>query len=610
VSGERVLLVACGIFAAEYDLLEPRLRDRFEARFLDSMLHMRPALLSEHLAEVLAGAGDRPRVLLYGDCCPAMEEFSTAPGACRVRGVNCVEIAMGRERYRELRREGAFFFMPEWMARWEELFEREFGFFTPGLAADFMRDSARSLVYVDTGARAVPEVEFEKVRAGLGLQVRVEGVGIGGLARSLEDALAELDAKRRGRFRGREGAMPEDKAAGLRLGGEARAFEFLYSDLVERIMALADDPPRCVDFIAAELRSIVGARTAIIFECPFLVGGERHKPVAVHPERRRDLADDPRVEGLAVVAHELSCATIVEPKDATEAGSLLEQAGLGASLILPLLYGTSRVGVILLLDLIDPTNESSLMSTLDSLSSVLALILRNAWLYSNLEKEVSSRTAELEAKKDELEASLREKEVLLKEIHHRVKNNLQIVTSLLYLKGGMARDEETRQLFEDVQSRVAAIALVHEELYRSEDLARIDMSEYIENLVMRILEAGDAVVDVAFDLDPVRLSPEEAVPCGLIVNELVMNAFKYAFKGRSAGKLRIAMRDSSASLVVEVADDGPGLRGAFSMPAPGHVGLSIVSNLAAQLHGTMESIEGEGARIRLTIRKDRRGKAD
>ncbi|MDA8410074.1 MAG: sensor histidine kinase [Treponema sp.] len=383
----------------------------------------------------------------------------------------------------------------------------------------------------------------------------------------------------------------------------ARAFEFLYGDLVERIMSLADDPPRCVDFMATELRNIVGAKTVIVFECPHLTGAQRHVAVAVHPERRRDLGSDPLIERLAGLAEEASRATIVAPGDGSAAGAILAEAGIGVTLLLPLRFGAMHSGVIILLDLIDPTNESSIMSTLDRLSSALALILRNAWLYANLEGEVAARTAELRVKTGLLEASLREKEAMLKEIHHRVKNNLQIVMSLLYLKSGAARDEATRALFEDIQSRVAAISLVHEELYRADDFSLIDMREYLANLVTRSVAAAATNIELVLDLDPVALSPEETLPCGLIVNELVMNAIRHAFAGRTAGRLELSMRDLGSRLAIEIADDGPGIGGLPLDERPGAVGLSIVANLAAQLHGSVDSLEGPGTRIRLVVRK-------
>ncbi|MDA8410075.1 MAG: DUF1638 domain-containing protein [Treponema sp.] len=195
MSDDPVLLIGCGIFAREFSLLDAALRRRFEASFLDSMLHMRPALLGEALAPILAEAGERPRVILYGDCCPAMAEFSAAPGACRTFCTNCVELALGGARYRRLRGEGAFFFMPEWLPRWEEVFERELGFLSIDRAAEFLRESASRLVYVDTGSPPPPEAELARLGERFGLPVLIERAEVAALEGALRKALAELDRR-------------------------------------------------------------------------------------------------------------------------------------------------------------------------------------------------------------------------------------------------------------------------------------------------------------------------------------------------------------------------------------------------------------------------------
>lgn len=384
--------------------------------------------------------------------------------------------------------------------------------------------------------------------------------------------------------------------------GEGRssgpAFELLYADLVERVMSLADDPPRCVEYLARELRELVGARTIIVYECPGMVGGARHLPVSVFPERRRELALDPRVEAFAEIAQGSERARILDAESSEPEARLLREAGLSSSLVLPLRFGALGVGSVLLLDLLDLTNEASILSTLDRLSSVLALILRNAWLYANLEREVALRTEELRAKTEELRTRVREKEVMLKEIHHRVKNNLQLVLSFLYLKSGGLGDPEARRIFEEIQNRIAAIALVHDELYRSDDLSHIDMRDYLESLVSRLLE-GRPEIGCRLELECLRFRPEEAIPCGLVVNELLTNSLKHAFAGRAGGNLELLLRAEGGSALVELGDDGPGLGAALGSERPGHIGLTLVSVLAAQLHGSVEALEGRGARIRL-----------
>lgn len=188
----KTIVLSCGIFARELECLDPELLGLIEPRFLDSMLHMRPALLEERLSARLAEEPGRPTVLLYGDCCPRMEWQAWGPKRTRTAGVNCIEILLGRQRYAELRREGAFFFMAEWLARWREIFGQELGFADPELARGFMQESASKLVYVDTGCAEFPAAELETIGRYFGLPWSVERPGLSFLESALRASLGEL----------------------------------------------------------------------------------------------------------------------------------------------------------------------------------------------------------------------------------------------------------------------------------------------------------------------------------------------------------------------------------------------------------------------------------
>ena len=191
-SAEKVRVLCCGIFGRELGSIDPGLRDRIEPEFLDSMLHMRPALLDERLGGRL-DSGDSSRTLvIYGDCCPHMREFCSGAGRARTYGINCIEISLGSERYRELRRRGAFFLMAEWLGRWKEIFAFELGLSDPELARTFMQDSASSLVYVDTGCVPVPVAALEEVATYLGLPYVVETCGLGNIEKAIAEALERL----------------------------------------------------------------------------------------------------------------------------------------------------------------------------------------------------------------------------------------------------------------------------------------------------------------------------------------------------------------------------------------------------------------------------------
>ncbi len=200
-----------------------------------------------------------------------------------------------------------------------------------------------------------------------------------------------------------------------------------------------------------------------------------------------------------------------------------------------------------------------------------------------------------------------QKEILLKEIHHRVKNNLQVISSLLDLQARAARDEETRRLLAESRERVRSMALIHERLYGSGSEA-LNFADYARDLVghLRTSWAGDSDrVTVGIDVADVRLDLDVAVPCGLVINELLTNALKHAFpEGRTGAVIVSLRRESGGLLALAVADDGIGLPAAVDIANPATLGLRIVGILAAQIRGTLQSAragDGGGTVITLTF---------
>ncbi len=185
-------------------------------------------------------------------------------------------------------------------------------------------------------------------------------------------------------------------------------------------------------------------------------------------------------------------------------------------------------------------------------------------------------------------ASLQEKEVLLKEIHHRVKNNLQIICSLLNMQADGIDDEETRAAFGESRNRVKSMALIHEQLYQSPDLAHIDLAEYLQTLtasIQRSANKADNRVRFTFDCHSVALDIDRAMPCGLIVNELVTNALKYAFPAGQCGTIALCLRADGDALTLTVSDDGVGMKTDYNWEESDSIGLQLVSGLTEQLEG-------------------------
>jgi PAS domain S-box-containing protein len=203
-----------------------------------------------------------------------------------------------------------------------------------------------------------------------------------------------------------------------------------------------------------------------------------------------------------------------------------------------------------------------------------------------------------------LRDSLRDKDVLLQEIHHRVKNNLQIVSSLLHLQSDQETHPTVQAVFKEAQRRVLSMALIHESLYRSQNLARVNLAEYIETLcahVFRSFGADGTRIKLVTSLEPVVLGLEQAVPCGLILNELLSNAMKYAFPEGLAGQITLTLRAHSDQVFLQIADNGIGLPPAIPNAPARPPGLGLVAMLTKQLKGELVAERGEGTALQLAF---------
>ena len=207
-----------------------------------------------------------------------------------------------------------------------------------------------------------------------------------------------------------------------------------------------------------------------------------------------------------------------------------------------------------------------------------------------------------------LAAALAAKEVLLKELHHRVKNSLQVISSLLTMQAASLTDPAAHQALDESQRRVQSMALIHERLNRDAGVDQLDFREYAEALTRELFSSYGANSDskaLRFELHPVWLRLRQAIPCGLILNELVTNALKYAFAKEGAGEILVTLSCDRNDLVkLTVADDGVGLPPEFDWRESPSLGLRIVDILSRQLDGTVEQTTGNGTTFSLTFPRD------
>lgn len=207
---------------------------------------------------------------------------------------------------------------------------------------------------------------------------------------------------------------------------------------------------------------------------------------------------------------------------------------------------------------------------------------------------------------DKIKESLKEKELLLKEIHHRVKNNLAIISSLLELqKDGVS--EETQSLLSSSQARIKSIAKVHEKLYESTTLSDIPLDKYITEIVEEIEKAytsKETNIDIIIDADPVKVNINDAIPIGLILNELINNAFKHAYKGLKSGKLMVTLQKGSEKMKLFVESDGNKMDSDFDAAKSNSLGMTLIEVLVKRINGQLEIEQDEWTRFKIFFELD------
>ena len=214
-------------------------------------------------------------------------------------------------------------------------------------------------------------------------------------------------------------------------------------------------------------------------------------------------------------------------------------------------------------------------------------------------------TENLQKTTGELKQSIHEKEILLREIHHRVKNNMAIISSLLQLQARYSRDENLTRLFRDCQSRISSMALVHEKLYQTTDITNISLREYVEEFVRHIMKSNgkkEGDIGLLLSIDDIKLTVDTMIPIGLILNELVTNSIKYAFESVEGPEISISFNAHNGQATLIYSDNGSGMPEHIDFQNSETLGLQLVDMLTVQLTGTVQLERNDGTRF--TIKFD------
>ena len=220
-----------------------------------------------------------------------------------------------------------------------------------------------------------------------------------------------------------------------------------------------------------------------------------------------------------------------------------------------------------------------------------SLLEQNRAYQDNLEEQVKARTAELSK-------ALQEKEILLQEVHHRVKNNMAVISAFISLKEQLLVDREIHNMFQDLQQRIKTMAMVHEKLYKSDNFREISVRDYLRDLIDELLGNYSnryKPIELKFDVENLYFDLDVLIPLGLIVNEIVINAIRHAFRDISGPVLSIRLvSDDSGNIELRISDNGPGFKAENIEPEQGHMGMQIINALAVQLGGSNELKTDQG----------------
>lgn len=217
---------------------------------------------------------------------------------------------------------------------------------------------------------------------------------------------------------------------------------------------------------------------------------------------------------------------------------------------------------------------------------------------------LNKKNIEYAVRIQELQASIKEKDALLKEIYHRVKNNLQVISSLLNLQLETTTVPSAKKVLIESATRVRSMSLVHEMLYQTENLAQIEMPEYIDNLfkyLYKIYNIDSKRIKFIADIDAISLNIDIAIPLGLIINELASNSFKHAFPGKKSGAIKLSLKKHDDKIILTISDNGIGIPSELNINDMTTLGMQLIFSLTKQLNGNINLHRSHGTTFILTV---------
>lgn len=274
-----------------------------------------------------------------------------------------------------------------------------------------------------------------------------------------------------------------------------------------------------------------------------------------------------------------------------------------SALKIPLKTGNTLAGLASISRASEPEYTEDDLKIFNALVQQLSLARTNAYHFQQAQNEIAERKRVEKI----ITESLKEKEVLIKEIHHRVKNNLQIISSLLKLQSGYIKDKDALEMLGESRNRIQSMAIVHQKLYQSKDLSRIDFSEYIRQLLahlFQVYKTDNNTISLKLQTQNIKIGVDTAIPCGLIINELVSNSLKHAFPDGRKGNIEIVMKEQNPrNFTLEVKDDGIGFPKDIDFRNTISLGLQLIITLAEQLDGTINKQNTNGTRFILKFKE-------